>query len=102
MKTIIVITLVLASIVAVAVSKPAKKVHGITPHGRDRSNERNVDINAARRAMNLGHARFVRSETRNRTVRNIYEGSYEDSYGITRFRLVIAALDGHVITAIRL
>jgi hypothetical protein len=97
-----ILTLFLASIIAAAVSNPAKDVHGITQHGRERSGERSVDVNAARRAISLGNASKVRSETRNGTVRDIYEGSYQDSHGTTRFRLVMAAADGHVITVIRL
>lgn len=103
MKVLILFTFVFLAVVSLTTSAPqTRPVHGATPHSRDRSNERDVDINEARRAMNRGDAWLVRKETRNGTERNVYEGSYQSSEGMVHFRMVVAAADSHVITVIRL
>ncbi|KAL7028200.1 hypothetical protein ACKWTF_005750 [Chironomus riparius] len=103
MKVILLCTFVFLAVVSLATSSPqSRPVHGATPHSRDRSNERDVDINEARRAMGRGDAWLVRTERRNGTERNVYEGSYQSSEGMVHFRMVVAAADSHVVTIIRL
>lgn len=90
---------VIALASAATTSRP---VHGSSQHGRDRSGERNVDINEARRAVSRGDGWFVRTEKRSGTERSVYEGVYQDSHGKVPFRYVVGKDDGRVVTIIRL
>lgn len=104
MKVFILFTFVFLAVVSLSTSSPQSRrpVSGASQHSRDRSNERDVDINEARRAMGRGDAWLVRTERRNGTERNVYEGSYQSSEGMVHFRMVVAAIDATVVTVIRL
>lgn len=68
--------------------------YGCTIHAQQRSRQRAIDINQARRNMR---------KVRTTGDRDIYEGTYTDQEGCrVNFRLVIARNDSSVITAIRL
>lgn len=102
MKNLIVLTFLLLAVATLTSSNPARPVHGVTPHAQQRLEGRAIDGNAAKRAISIGRAWKVESVTRNGTKRDIYEGSYDDSYGTNYFRLVYGTDTNVIITAIRL